>query len=655
MNRKKLAIIMAAMLCSRGLQAAEPGNDYVGQEVVVTGTRSEQRLEKIPAYIEVITSADIRKSGAQTVPEALQSLSGVAVSDNNRQRVDMEGFGDTADRNVAVLLDGRRLNPIDMAGPDWSTIPVADIERIEVLYGPGSVLYGDNAKGGVINIITKKPVGRSSANFDLYGGTSGRKGANGSLTIADGETAMSVGGSFFDTNGYRIHSEENRSSGYGNLRLKPLERLSVTADFKLSDSEYNLPGSLSLQQIRENRRQVQPGHEADRAFDDASKFGVVLQYDMERSGIFSLDASYGEEKRIADMASLNYYMVTNMFTRTLSPKYLLDSEFGGFANRLTLGADFQQVDYDATKAGSTRVVNTWMNHERKSLAGFVQNELNLTGALVLSAGYRYEHVDLDLGYRDAYGTSLTKSGTHQWAGDVGLSYAFLPGSKLYGKVSRAYRYPVIDEMVSWFGGSITELKPDRSTGYELGLRVAGNDRLILNARGYLRNVEDEILYDPDANLWGANINYPNSRHLGTNFDARYRLKDSLTLFGGVAYTRASFTSGDYDGKAIPLVPNWKTNIGIEYDFGSGLHSRVQYNYVGRQYLAGDMANALDRLDDYRTVDLHLDYRMKQVDLYLTATNIFDEKYASFAANNWNGPGLYPMPEAVYTVGMRMKF
>ena len=655
MNRKKLAIIMAAMLCTRGLQAAETGNDYVGQEVVVTGTRSEQRLEKIPAYVQVITAADIRKSGAQTVPEALQSLSGVAVSDNNRQRVDMEGFGETADRNVAVLIDGRKQNPIDMAGPDWSSIPVSNIERIEVLYGPGSVLYGDNAKGGVINIITSKPVGRSGAGFDMYGGTSGRRGANGSMTVAEGETALTVGGSFFETDGYRVHSEESRSSGYGNIRFKPSARLTVSTDFKLSDSSSNLPGSLTPLQISQDRRQVQPGHQHDRGDDDTSRFGVVLRYDMDRSGILSLDASYGEEKRTADMASLSYYMVTDMFTRTLSPKYLLDSKIGGLANRLTFGVDLQHVDYDATKAASNRVVNTWMAHNRQSVAGFVQDELNVTDSLVLSGGYRYENVDLELGYRDAGGPSLTESSTHQWAGDLGMAYTFLPGSKVYGKVSHSYRYAVIDEMVSWFGGSVTELKPDRSTGYELGLRLAAHDRLTLNARGYLRNVEDEILYDPNANLWGANINYPDSRHLGTNLDARYRLMESLTMYGGVAYTRATFTSGDYEGKVIPLVPNWKTNIGLECDFGSGLRSKLQFNYVGRQYLAGDMANALERLDDYRTVDLHLDYRMKQVDLYLTATNIFNEKYASFAANNWNGPGLYPMPEAVYTVGMRVKF
>ncbi|NTU68602.1 MAG: TonB-dependent receptor [Chlorobiaceae bacterium] len=652
MNKKKLAILMAAMLCSRGLQAAETGNDYLGREVVVTGTRSEQRLEKIPAYVQVISAAEIRKSGSQTVPDVLQSLSGVAISDNNRQRVDMEGFGDTADRNVAVLIDGRKLNPIDMSGPDWTTIPVDNIERIEVLYGPGSVLYGDNAKGGVINIITKKPVGKGGANFDVYGGTSGRKGANGSMTIADGDTALSVGGSFFDTHGYRVHSEENRSSGYGNLRFTPLERLTVTADFKLSDSDYNLPGSLTLQQIRENRTQVQPLHETDRAIDDTSKFGVVLRYDMRNSGILTLDASYGEETRRADMASLNAFMVTDVYTRILSPKYLLDSNVGGLKNRLTLGADLQQVDYDATKAGANRVVTTWMNHDRKSLSGFVQDELNVTDAMVLSTGYRYETVDLGLGYRDASGPSMTRSSTHQWAGDVGLAYTFFPGSKVYGKVSRSYRYPVIDEMVSWFGGSITELKPDKSVGYELGMRLAGNDRLVINARGYLRNVEDAILYD--ANSW-ANINYPHTRHLGTNLDARYQLLDDLKIFGGLAYTRATFSSGEFDGKVLPLVPDWKSNIGMEYDFGSGVHSRVQYNYVGRQYVASDMANAQDRLDDYRTVDLHLDYQMKQVDLYLSATNIFNEKYASYAASNWNGLGLYPMPEAVYTVGMRMRF
>ena len=129
--------------------------------VVVTATRQEEPVSSVPADITIISAADISQSTATTVPDLLRTQPGIQVKDiTGSQRnfqVDMRGFGETAQSNTLVLVDGRRINQADLSGTDWTLIPLNRIERIEVIRGGrGSVLYGDNAAGGVINIITKK-------------------------------------------------------------------------------------------------------------------------------------------------------------------------------------------------------------------------------------------------------------------------------------------------------------------------------------------------------------------------------------------------------------------------------------------------------------------------------------------------------------------
>jgi iron complex outermembrane receptor protein len=131
------------------------------EEIVVTATRYEEKTFSVPASVTVISEEDIRDSTAQTIPDLLRTAVGIHVNDitgNGRSfTVDLRGFGETASLNTLVLVDGRRVNEPDLSGVDWTVIPLERVERIEIIRGgSGSVLYGDNAAGGVINIITKE-------------------------------------------------------------------------------------------------------------------------------------------------------------------------------------------------------------------------------------------------------------------------------------------------------------------------------------------------------------------------------------------------------------------------------------------------------------------------------------------------------------------
>ncbi|RTY35040.1 TonB-dependent receptor [Chlorobium phaeovibrioides] len=637
MNKKHSILFLAvALLASNSAKAEDAVNSYTMPEVVVTANRTETEVEKIPAYVQVVTAEDIRDSGAQSVPEALTSLSGVHVTNNNKDIVDIGGFGETANRNVAVLVDGRKFNSIDMAGPNWSSIPIENIERIEVVYGGASVLYGDNATGGVINIITKKSADKPSFSADISGGTNGKVRQDAALTIGNRKMSLLFGATHYATDGYRDHSEAKQSGVYSRFKAQATDDLLIKADFSNTNSQNNLPGSLTATQIIADRTQVGSSNSADWSDSRLTILGGGFEYDAHGWGTIYADASYTLEKRHAEMPS--YVLNTDIATKLFAPKYVLKTSIGGMGDRFIFGADYQVSDYETFEYSN----GTFQNHDRKSIAAYAQNELSITQKIMLSTGYRFEDAAWDFGSSKGYVQTSAK----KWAGDIGLVYNIQPHSKVYGKVYRAYRYPVSDEFYNMRTNTLSVLKPASSVGYEVGSQYAVNDALVLSVRGYVMGVDDEILYyDSD------NRNYPETRHMGGNLDASYNVIPNMTLIGGIGYTQAEFTAGIYDGKEIPLVPKWQGNLGVKYNWTSKLHSRLMYNYVGEQYAGGDVTNSSSKLSEYQTVDMAFDYETKHVDLYLNATNIFNEKYVSYVYYS----GLYPMPEAEYTVGMRVKF
>ena len=129
--------------------------------VLVSATRSEQSTLTTPASITVISRQQIDDSGAGNVVDVLRGQGGVQINDlygdGSRATVGMRGFGETAGSNTLVLVDGRRLNNPDIAPPDLNSVALDDVERIEIVQGSAGVLFGDQAVGGVINIITRKP------------------------------------------------------------------------------------------------------------------------------------------------------------------------------------------------------------------------------------------------------------------------------------------------------------------------------------------------------------------------------------------------------------------------------------------------------------------------------------------------------------------
>ena len=181
------------------------------EEVVVTATRQEEKISSVPANVTVVTETDIKNSTAYDIPDLLRSQVGVHVNDiaGNRRSytVDLRAFGETAPLNTLVLVDGRRINQADLSGSDWSLIPLDRVKKIEIIRGGrGSVLYGDNAAGGVINIITKEGetfntgAEINGGSYDTFKGSAYVSGTKNKLSYA-------LSGTYLTSDGYRDNSD----------------------------------------------------------------------------------------------------------------------------------------------------------------------------------------------------------------------------------------------------------------------------------------------------------------------------------------------------------------------------------------------------------------------------------------------------------------
>src|SRR5262245_48476547 len=215
-------------------------------EVVVTATRfPEQRLDA-PIGMTVITAGQIAQSAAKTLPQLLSQEAGIVTRDNTGSpdsQIDLRGFGITGDQNTLVLLNGQRLNEIELTTIGWSAIPLDSIERIEVLRGSGSVLYGGGATGGTINIITKTPA--AGARATSIGGSTGTYGTNevrAAGSVAGQSTGFNIFASDLSTDNYRDNNRLEQKNANASARLfGPQGDLGILVD--VDSQNLRLPGA----------------------------------------------------------------------------------------------------------------------------------------------------------------------------------------------------------------------------------------------------------------------------------------------------------------------------------------------------------------------------------------------------------------------------
>ncbi|HRU20529.1 MAG TPA: TonB-dependent receptor [Kiritimatiellia bacterium] len=600
--------------------------------IIVQASRTGRTASEMPANVQVITSEEIARTGYQNVIDVLQKQAGLPVknfSDNPATAtIALRGFGESAHGRVLILLNGERLNNPDMSAPNLMRIPLHAVKRIEVIRGPQTVLYGDFAETGVINIITDTsveaaPVTTVSAtvgSYDTYAAHISKSGA-----FEDGVTYY-AGADWDKTGGYRDNGDYTSWSLDAAVakRWEKGQHLSLSTFYH--DSEYGLPGTLTWRQFKNDPRQTTTPN--DRAWFET--WGLNLGGGTPIGDNGTIDANLSASRREAEARFIGTgYSIKNeneIDAFAFTPRYTHDSDIANHANRLTLGTDlrYETSDIYSRSIYSGMPSATAWDFDRSALSAYAQDEFFLTESLSVTLGARAERIH----NRIASNAGTTSYSQTEKAYEAALLYRPVENAKLFARASRYYHAPFIDETVGWSGIPNTSLTPETGYCLETGAEITFLTEWTAGITLYEMRSSDEIYYNPVTYM---NLNAPDdTRRRGVETALRWS-REHVGGFG-IAYdlVDSRFTEGIYKDNDMPLTPDHMLTVNGEVYILSGLAALGTARYVSSQTSGSDFANQAAKLDDYATLDLALRYEpefLKGLRLIGGVDNVFDKEYA----------------------------
>ena len=654
-----LAVFLFSGLCWAEDSTKKESSISTMKEVVVTATRQAEEISSVPADVTVVTEKDIKNSTAYDVPDLLRNQVGVHVNDiaGNRRSytVDLRGFGETAPLNTLVLVDGRRINQADLSGSDWSLIPLDRVKKIEIIRGGrGSVLYGDNAGGGVINIITKEgeafKTGAevSGGSYDTFKGSAFVSGTQSKLSYA-------LSGSYLTSDGYRDNSGTEAKDLGLNLGYYQNDKVKWNLSGGYHKDSTGLPGGIKTSDFTAGKSRTDTLHPDD--FADVEDYYVQggPEVFFLSDSKFKMDVSLRKRKFLsfASFDAGNFTGDTDIRTLTVSPQIILKEALWKFDNRLIIGFDYTDVDEDITNTSLFFGASTvgLFELKKKNYGYYIHDEFRPWEKFAVSGGYRYDRVDFN--FKPSTPDNKTM---HENLFTAGLDYNFYKKSSVYASYSRSFRYPVLDELFDFFTNTInTTLIPQESDNYEFGIRHYFTPRLFAKINIFRIDTENEIFYNPNR---FANENLDGeTRRDGFEFSVT-KTFDKVILKGNYSYTDATIRNGQFAEKAVPNVPRHKAAIGAQFTLGKGFSLVLDSIYVGERPFISDFSNNFENQKDYLVVNTKLKYRWKNITAFLNINNITDEEYSEYGAISTfpiTETAFYPSPKINFLAGVSVEF
>jgi outer membrane cobalamin receptor len=599
-----LFMVLSLLLVARGeaITTLDP--------VVVTATRTAQPSSQVAAAVTVITAEQIAKSGATSLAEVLRGRVGLQlVANGSNGALATPSIRGSEAAQVLVLLDGLRLNSAQNGLFDLSNLPVslAEIERIEVLRGPASALYGSNAMGGVIQIFTRTP---DAVPLNTLAWSEGSHNSRSLSFSTSGKKdrlryRLGVGGDKSD--GFRENSDQDQTT------LDALFGLELEGGFDLQLSAYYLnkavgvPGSTDF-----------PSPYA-RQGDENGQVALTLAGPVGPVA-FSVRGIYLRQRNTFKDPGAFFPSDDRHLVETFGAEFQGESRKG--SHHLLFGGDFYQDDLASSSSGH-------QSDERWS--GFVQDELELTSWARFLLGMRYDaHADFanELSPRAAASFSLSAS------------------TKLRASVSRSFRAPTLNDRfwpdTGWSKGN-PDLNPETAWEYELavdqGLGHWGDFGLSL----FRRDAQDLIDWQEDSNFVWSPVNVNKARIWGVEAELDLRLNRMLGTGGNYTYLHPK----DLDsGEFLEAKPQHQANLYFEIGPIWNTHLRLDGRYV-QHY-----ARATGEINRYSLVDAGLSRPFVfgnglDLEVKIALKNLFNQEYAIKAG--------YPMPKQELFVGVTAYF
>ena len=633
-------------------------------QVVVTATKTERIIKDVSATVSVITKEEIEKSNAKNVGEILTQIPGVYVYHTYGTPVEgkmsLRGFDTTGSERVLIMADGVPLNSGSDNYVQFTKMPpLASVERIEIVKGPASALYGGCAMGGVINIITKKgsikPTYTVETEFGRYGERLYRSEAGGTA----GKFNYRISNGYREGDGYRDNTEYTRRTVGGKLGLDLDETQEFILDFDYQNSHIAYAGSLTEAQYKDDPKQSPAPCVG---YLDSSR--VALRYNKEineynriETLLFTTDYGYDYDGRYSSGNAYRWMADINTTGGEIRYKLtypLLDME-SSFLTGLSL--KFDDVGYDDYYKGVHRIDT---HCENLSWAGYLQEEITPIEPLTLTLGVRYDKAEYDtyrhIHYKHGDGTTASES-FDKFSPKFGALYRLTEDINLFTNISKAFN-PPSSNRISYSSYANPDLGPEEAMNYELGLKGLFFDKLSLQLSGYWMNVKDEIVSEyVGAPTYYRYYNSGKARHKGIEAETNLWIVEGLSAFVNVNFQEAKFRDYKvsstiiYDDRTLPHVPKRTFAWGLRYEHPIGITYNINANYRSDAY--ADNANAY--IIPSRTIwDTRLDYEreFKGVDFgfYVGIRNMFNKKYYE----NMSSSGkIYPAYPRNYIFGLKL--
>ena len=583
-------------------------------ELVVTATGYEQEAEQAPASISVIERADIEKRAYRDVTDVIQEVPGVIVTGGgSRQDISIRGL---PAQYTLLMVDGRKVSgresqPNGSGGLEQGWLPPLDaIERIEVIRGPMSTLYGSDAVGGVINIITRK-TGRewqakvrveATLQEDSDSGNAYQTQLSTSGPLIDGLLGLQVSGAFYDRQEDDIergYSGDELASYSSALTLTPTndDALTLTYDGHHQERSFtagrSLPEGGTDSETRNDRRAVSLSHAGS--------------YDAFKTNSFAQNEWI--ENRGRDITIEN---------RTARSQWSTPLGF----HLLTVGAGFEdnRLKDTTTNAGAaTRISNSqW--------SVFAEDEWLATDSVTLTLGARLDN-------NERYDSHVSPRIYGVW----NLAEAWT----LKSGVSTGYRAPDLRELSpNWVqesrGGDIygnPDLEPETSVNTELGLYFQPSERFQANLTGFHNDFDDKLMVVacPQNQCGPANarynVNVDSAETRGMELGASLALLHNLSLETSYTYTHSEQTSGDNKGQPLTQIPEHLLTVNGRWRINPVTESWLKLSYRGKESEPASLGSRSIQAPSSTVTDVGGSWQAtRNVRLMAGIYNLFDEPF-----------------------------
>lgn len=618
-------LIICSILLSTSVQAQNQQvtdtastRKYALNEVVVTGSRIPVQRDIIPVPVSIVDREIIEQSEETNLLPVLmkyvpslfvtsRGIAGYGVSTGAAGGISLRGFGGGAGR-VLILIDGHPQYATIYGHPVADAYIASDAQRVEVSRGAASILYGSNAMGGAINIITRRATADGNKlSARLTGGSYGTQRYSITDTYRNGRFAGVVSGNYERTDGHRINSGFESFSGFTKLGYELTEEWNVTGNVNIARSKSQNPGTESKPML-DGTADVLRGMSGLSIENNYGKTSgaVNLYYNW---GDHEINDGYfaGETPRPYLFNSTDYMGGANIYQSA--------SLFKG--NTITGGFDAKIYGGNAYRDPETEVYADHIKLHEVAGYLFAQQEVDI---FMLNVGIRLENHKL-------YGT--------EWIPQAGFSVKASDYTHLKFSASKGFRTPNLRELYMYASAN-EDLLPERSWSYDLSITQGLFDNRMSAELTFFYTEGDNIVETVQVDGRPQNRNVGEFTNKGIEFSLNYQLLKNLRL-----HTNYSYLHMD---TPITGAPRHKLYAGMSYNPGK-LSFSAGAQLIDKLYLStGDNAQK----SSYTLVDARASYRaMKWLEVFAKGDNLLARKYETMLG--------FPMPRATFMGGVNFNF